>query len=145
MFALVGTAYGGDGVKTFGLPNFQLRIPIGKEDDQPLGILGGTPSVKLLSSQLPAHLHIDSHSVKQKCNNSGGTPSNSAQNNFPATLSSSGATVYNNTDSQGAYTQAFDGTVSQLVVGGNQPHNNMPKYITINYIICYEGVWPQRK
>ena len=30
------------------------------------------------------------------------------------------------------------------VVGGSQPHNNMPPYLTLNFCIALQGVFPAR-
>jgi microcystin-dependent protein len=30
------------------------------------------------------------------------------------------------------------------VTGGNQPHNNMPPFLTMNYIIALYGIFPSR-
>jgi hypothetical protein len=38
LFSLIGTTYGGDGVKTFGLPNLQVKwVPVTPEDLRPFG------------------------------------------------------------------------------------------------------------
>ena len=31
-----------------------------------------------------------------------------------------------------------------LPTGGSQPHNNMPPYLTITFIIALQGIFPQR-
>lgn len=28
--------------------------------------------------------------------------------------------------------------------GGDQPHNNLPPYLVLNFCIAYDGIFPQR-
>lgn len=28
--------------------------------------------------------------------------------------------------------------------GGNQPHNNMQPFVAMNFIICLDGIYPQK-
>jgi microcystin-dependent protein len=28
--------------------------------------------------------------------------------------------------------------------GGGQPHNNLPPYLTLTFIIALQGIWPTR-
>ena len=35
-------------------------------------------------------------------------------------------------------------TASTSVSGGNQPHNNMPPYLVLNYVIALQGIFPSR-
>src|SRR6476661_6056725 len=63
LFNLIGTTYGGDGQQTFALPDLQGRIPVhaGAGSDgitYQLGEKGGTETVTLTTSQIPAHTHI---------------------------------------------------------------------------------------
>ena len=62
LFALLGTTYGGNGQSTFGLPNLQGRLPVHPGQGPglspySLGETDGAPSVTLLTSEMPAHLH----------------------------------------------------------------------------------------
>src|SRR5215472_10005321 len=58
LFNLIGTTYGGDGQSTFALPNLQSRVPIHVGPGFALGQSGGTESVTLTTSQIPAHSHV---------------------------------------------------------------------------------------
>src|SRR5215831_13790021 len=58
LFNLIGTTYGGDGQETFALPNLQSRIPVHVGPGFALGQSGGTESVTLTVSQIPAHSHV---------------------------------------------------------------------------------------
>lgn len=57
LFAVIGNAYGGDGVTTFALPNSSGRVMRGAGPDNALGSTGGADSVTLSASQMPAHTH----------------------------------------------------------------------------------------
>jgi microcystin-dependent protein len=62
LFALLGTTYGGDGISTFGLPDFRGRIGLGMGQgpglsDYLLGTPSGTENVTLTVDQIPSHDH----------------------------------------------------------------------------------------
>src|ERR1700704_5316548 len=62
LFSLLGTTYGGDGKSTFALPDMQGNAPmhpgqgIGLSQHD-LGETGGSETVTLLESEIPAHPH----------------------------------------------------------------------------------------
>ena len=64
LFALLGTTYGGDGVSTFGLPDFRGRKPVvrgtlaGSTDELVLGEKPGAETVTLTPDNLPPHQHM---------------------------------------------------------------------------------------
>src|SRR5437868_1254576 len=57
LFTLLGTTYGGDGQNTFALPDLRSRIPIHTGNGVTLADTGGTESVTLTVTQIPAHTH----------------------------------------------------------------------------------------
>ena len=62
LFALFGTAYGGDGTTTFSLPNLQGTAIVGAGTGpglptQVLGVATGSTTITLSNSQIPAHDH----------------------------------------------------------------------------------------
>src|SRR5215210_989713 len=62
LFSLLGTFYGGDGKSTFALPNLMGSAPMHQGQaaggsDWPLGAQSGTPTVTLLTSEIPVHTH----------------------------------------------------------------------------------------
>jgi microcystin-dependent protein len=134
VFALLGTYYGGDGKSTFALPNLQGSFPINQGQgeglsDRVLGEQSGEAYVTLLESEMPAH----THSV-QALDNSGETPvpTNDTLARYP-----------------GAYqTQAQNmSPMNPLAVpvnGRGLPHNNLQPYLTLNYCIALQGVFPSR-
>lgn len=140
LFSLLGTNYGGDGRSTFGLPNLQGMGPLHAGGSQGPGLspyivgqTGGEQAVTLLASQLPSHTHGVS------AGSSGGlsSPTNNVwasgiRGRSPAYAASSGSNV---NMSPAAISTA----------GGGQPHNNMPPYLCMNFIIALQGVFPARQ
>src|SRR5215216_4213143 len=62
LFSLLGTTYGGDGKSTFALPDLQGRAPMHPGQGpglslHDLGETGGSETVTLLESEIPAHAH----------------------------------------------------------------------------------------
>lgn len=137
LFSLLGTIYGGDGRTTFGLPDLRGRTPIHKGagpglSNNSLGSRGGTENNYLSVSQLPAHTHI----AQINASSDAGEDS-SAAGNF---LGESSSDLY--TSSSG--TPMGSGSVTVGNTGNNQSVNNRPPYLTLNYIICLQGVFPSR-
>src|SRR5215469_2902451 len=58
LFSILGTTYGGDGMRTFGLPNLQGRTPMHVGNGIVLGEQGGETAHTLNISELPAHNHV---------------------------------------------------------------------------------------
>ncbi|HTZ44401.1 MAG TPA: tail fiber protein [Jatrophihabitans sp.] len=127
LFNLIGTTYGGDGVNTFALPNLQSRIPVHQGQNYPLGMMAGAESVTLTSQQLPVHTH------QAAANGQTGTLNPPAGNVWAAWTQSGYASAAPTTQLTAA---------SLTPSGGNQPHDNMPPYLVINFIISLFGIYP---
>ncbi len=144
LFSLLGTYYGGDGVRTFGLPNLQGRVPIHQGNGAGLspytiGAASGTESVTLLTPQIPAHNHLMGVS-----NQSGSVadPTNSilAQGNSGTGREAVAVSDYVST--------AATGTLAPMAIqpaGGSQPHSNIQPYLCVNFIIATQGIYPPRQ
>ena len=136
LFALLGTTYGGDGVQTFALPDLRGRVPMHFGQGPGLtprtqGEKSGSETVTLLQNQMPAHNHL-----LNAAGNAGNTTS--PQNALPA-ASGDGSTPYS--------TANPDTTMNPLatgITGGSQPHENMPPYLVVNFIISLNGIFPSR-
>ncbi len=133
LFSLIGTTYGGDGVNTFGLPNLQGRIPVhqgtGSQGTFVIGQEAGTETVTLQISQMPAHAHM------LNAQSGGGTqpsPSGGVWANSPLDQFSTAAPT----------TQMASSSLQ--VSGGSQPHDNMPPFLCINFVISLFGIYPSR-
>jgi microcystin-dependent protein len=128
LFSLIGTTYGGDGQVTFALPDLRGRVIVHQGNNHVIGEMAGTESVTLTSSQIGAHNHLVA------CSSAKGTVANPG-GNVPAASATAQYMSAPNTSMNGSAVGP---------AGGNQPHNNMPPYLVVNYIICYEGIYPQR-
>ena len=137
LYALLGTVYGGDGKSTFALPNMQGSAPMhwGQGpglSDHSIGEAYGTETVTLLQSEIPAHVHAVQASIEY-------SESKSPDNKAFATSSNG------NIFSPGNGLQQVTMSPSTLSTeGGSLPHNNMMPYLTLNFCIALEGVFPQR-
>lgn len=127
LFSLVGTTYGGDGVNTFALPNLQSRIPVHQGSGYPLGSMGGVEQVALTQQQLPVHSHQANAATS---GNPQAGPAGNVWRDFG--ISSYSTSAPNATMNPTALTAS----------GGGQPHDNMPPYLVINFIISLFGIWP---
>jgi microcystin-dependent protein len=136
LFSLLGTTYGGDGKSTFALPDLQGAIPMHPSQGpglslHDLGEQGGSDTVTLLVSEIPLHSHV---------------------------LNASSADAYARIP-EGEQFAAGLGGVAQYAplgpqttlhpsaitpTGGAQPHNNLQPYLTLNFCIALQGVFPPR-
>lgn len=128
LYALIGTTYGGDGVQTFAIPDLRGRTPVGQGGNYPIGMLSGTESVSLTSTQMPAHSH-------PLVANGTGTESTPIRNFMGA---APGLNQYSN----GATGVMNPQSVS--LSGNSMPHDNMQPYLVLNYSIIIEGIFPPR-
>lgn len=143
LFSLIGTTYGGDGKTTFALPNLQGRVPMQAGagpglTHRPQGSVEGSPTVTLLSSEMPAHTHVPM-SVDQPGNTNDPTGAVWAQSIPQGKIRKTQAPLY------GPFGNTVNMNVGALSVsGGGQPHNNMQPYLALSFIICLEGIFPPR-
>jgi microcystin-dependent protein len=142
LFTLIGTTYGGDGQTTFALPDFRGRAPISVSSGNSMGQMGGTETVTLTVSQIPAHRHpMQVVNVPGTTNvpSPGVMPAKAADIEFP------GGTKQVMTyakDNAGGEIQANPQSVNPQ--GFSQPHDNMKPFVGINYIISLYGIFPQQ-
>lgn len=142
LFSLLGTTYGGDGRSTFALPNLQGRVPIHQGQGPGLsshvmGEIGGEERHTLSTTEMPMHNHAGT--VTMACNTGQGT-SNSPVGNVLA-ADGSGLPQFHSVANG---TMASAGSVTTSVAGGSQSHNIMQPYLTVNFCIALEGIFPSR-
>ncbi len=128
LFSLLGTVYGGDGIRNFQLPNMQARIPLHTGNGFALGQHGGERLHALTLAELPSHKHTPkAASVANTASPAG------------AVWANNGATVYS--------TAASDTAMSTTAIksqGAGVPHENEAPYLVLNFIIALVGVFPSR-
>jgi microcystin-dependent protein len=135
LYSLLGTTYGGDGKSTFALPDLQGRAPMHPGQGpglspHDLGETGGSETVTLLESEIPAH---SQHLRASQADALERTPGRQ--------MVATGISI-------GMY--AAPGSTTQLSpamltpTGGNQPHNNLQPYLTCYFCIALQGDFPQR-
>ncbi len=136
LFSLLGTTYGGNGQSNFALPDLQGSVPMHPGQGpglslHDLGEVGGAATVTLLESEMPVHAH--GVTVSQ-----GDAISISPENNLFAT-GIGGIAAY------APLAQApLTPSVLLPAAGGGLPHNNMQPYLTLNFCIALQGVFPPR-
>lgn len=135
LFSLIGTTYGGDGQTTFALPDLRSRAALHQGQgpglsSYVLGQSGGAETVTLNVGQLPPHSH------PALGNSSAGTGPNPAG----AVWASSPANIY----AAGAAANAAMSATAISASGGGQPHDNMLPFVTLNFCIALEGIYPSQ-
>ena len=129
LFSILGTTYGGNGVQTFALPDLRGRAAMNASSANPLGTVGGTETVALLSAQMPAH----THSVNAVTT----APTVPSPSNALWAAAASG-NQYAATTNASMSPSAMGGT------GGSQPHGNMQPSTVLNFVIALQGIFPSR-
>jgi microcystin-dependent protein len=137
LFALLGTTYGGDGKSTFALPDLQGSAAMQPGQGQglslrDLGEMSGVDSITLLVSEIPLHTHTAFANPFQ-----GDTVVPSTDR---ALAESTGGSLY----VTGSPTLSTMATQALPPAGGGLPHNNMQPYLTLNFCIALQGIFPQR-
>jgi microcystin-dependent protein len=135
LFSLLGTTYGGNGKSNFALPNCQGNAPMHPGQGpglslHDLGETGGSETVTLLESEIPSHSHGLTASLAD------------ARERQPASqlfAAGIGVAMY---ATPGAMTPLSDSALTPA--GGDQPHNNLQPYLTLNFCIALQGVYPPR-
>jgi microcystin-dependent protein len=136
LFSLLGTTYGGDGKSTFALPNMQGNTPMQPGQGQglslrDLGEMSGVESITLLTSEIPQHTHA--------CRVVTDPGDLQGPSNTRAIARSSNGFAY--------VTGPIDSMMAPEMLppaGGGLPHNNMQPYLTLNFCIAMQGIFPQR-
>ena len=137
LFSLLGTTYGGNGKSNFALPDLEGRAPMHPGQGpglslHDLGETGGSETVTLLESEIPAHSH-----ALMAVGGFNGT-NNAPDIGVPA-KGDAGLLPY--TPTGPLVTMAPEAIAP---AGGDQPHNNMMPYLTFYFCIALQGVFPPR-
>ena len=135
LFSLLGTAFGGNGVSTFALPDLRGRVPLASGQglgltDRARGNVLGFETHTLIGPEMPAHTHSLGASA---ANGNNDAAAGNVMARSPAAIPQFHVT---------ADTTLHSATVGKS--GGSQPHNNMQHYLALNFIIALQGVYPSQ-
>lgn len=140
LFSILGTTYGGDGIKTFALPDLRGRLPVGAGQGPGLspynlGQPTGVENVTLTVGNMPAHSHTMMASADTPVQNTasgGALASNTRATNPPMpNIYAANANPVNMGSGTG-------------ITGGGQPLNIVQPVLGMNFIICLYGEFPSR-
>ncbi|MBV8192874.1 MAG: phage tail protein [Alphaproteobacteria bacterium] len=148
LFSLLGTTFGGDGMRTFALPDLRGRTPIGQGrggglSPRPIGELVGEESHTLLISETPYHVHnlwtLNDSDTSSNVN----TPD-------PTVLLAKAAAA--DPDGKSLTMTPYypigqpNLPMAPTAIGstGGQAHLNMMPYLALNVCIALQGLYPER-
>ncbi|HEY0426271.1 MAG TPA: tail fiber protein [Pyrinomonadaceae bacterium] len=137
LFSLLGTTFGGNGQTTFALPDLRGRVANGAGQgpglsNYDLGEVSGTENTTLTINQMPAH----QHTIVVNVNSSEGGQ-NSPQNTF---LGKTDPGIYAATSDNTHMGQQPPTGIS----GGSQPFSILQPFLTLNFCIALQGIFPSR-
>jgi len=136
LFSLLGTTYGGNGINNFALPNLMGAAPMHPGQGpglslHDLGETGGSEAVTLIASEIPSHTH--------------GIPCESSEVGAQPAAATFARSDYDRPPAYSANSPDVSMSPAMLTTsGGGQPHNNMSPYLTLNFCIALQGVFPPR-
>jgi microcystin-dependent protein len=134
LFSLLGTQFGGDGVTTFALPDMRGRVALHQGQGSGLtahtvGQTGGAETVTLTSAQMPNHTHqLEASSVPATSRHPAG-----------AVLANARAEIYAPAPDETAMNGAAIGHA-----GSSQPVGVAPPFLTLNFCIALQGIFPSQ-
>jgi microcystin-dependent protein len=149
LFSVLGTTYGGDGVRTFGLPDLRSRLPIGTDmfksgTQYPMGAIAGSETVGLLGPQIPSHTHQLRAAAGADLSNNTDTPSGTVSLGASTGVTSGGGSLPVNLYVKDAAAASVLHASAIGMSGGQQAHENRMPSLALNVCICLFGVFPSR-
>ena len=130
LFSLLGTTFGGNGQTNFALPDNRARAPIHVGNSHTLGERAGEAAHTLSISEMPTHTHAASAASE----------SGSALLPTSNLLASGTPQRYHAPDGNLAALNA----ATLPNTGGSQAHENMQPYLTLNFCIALQGIFPSQ-
>lgn len=146
LYSLLGKQYGGDGVKTFNLPDLRGQVPVGQGQYSDatgaaiyqVGNKSGAETVTLTTAQMPAH----SHTTNVVTTGSGNSPVPGANLLAqPGPYQSNPVIAIYAPKGSNAPVALAASTISP---NGGSPHTNMQPWAVTNYCIATTGNYPTR-
>jgi microcystin-dependent protein len=142
LFSILGTSYGGDGESTFALPDLQARFPVHANNGSgatgvssvALGEADGASTVTIDNTTMPTHTH-----TPQAVSFGGSINSPSGAVWAQAQIGRDAEPLYATSGGRAAMSAS-----ALASTGSSQPHNNMPPFLALNFIIALQGIFPAR-
>ena len=128
LFSLLGTTFGGDGRVNFALPDLRGRVPMHVGSGHTLGERGGEQAHTVTLQEMPMHTHVASGTLNTA------TQQTPTANTY---LARGSRPMYG--PAQGLVAMAPQGVTN---AGGSQAHLNMMPFLTLNFIIALQGIFP---
>ena len=125
-FSLLGTTFGGDGRVNFALPDLRGRVPIHVGNGHTLGERAGQETHTVSVNEMPTHLH------PVQVRNTAGTTGGPTDNMIANYLNGFGPATNVTTLAPSEVTNS----------GGSQPHVNLQPFLTLNFAIALQGIFP---
>jgi microcystin-dependent protein len=118
------------------LPDLRGRVPVYQGEGISLGQRGGEETHTLNVSEIPAHFHqMMALAPNDGSGNTNIPTSNFFSNAAPNELYTSGG---------GAPQTAVLNPATITGTGGSQPHENRQPFLTLNFCIALQGIFPSR-
>ena len=133
LFSLLGTTYGGDGRVNFALPDLRGRSPVHAGDGLTLGERGGEEAHALNVNEMPSH----QHRVRASADLANSAVPAGA---LTAAKRRGGLDIYGPAGSANVALHP----AAMSIAGGSQPHLNMQPFLTLNFVIALQGIYPSR-
>lgn len=132
LFSLLGTNFGGNGQTNFGLPDLRARVPIHVGNGHALGETAGEYNHTVSINELPAHVHTSNATSDAHTTN--------PENYQPLATDALFAVVNNLYTGPANTTSLLPSTLANT--GGSQPHANQQPFLTLNFSIALQGIFP---
>lgn len=139
LFSLLGTTYGGNGQTTYALPDLRSRTAMHQGGGHTIGERAGSEAVTLSIASMPTHIHTltgNNAAVSGAAPNTVTATQGSPVGNFWA---DAGKLMY---DTDTPNSAMGPGAVTS--VGGSQPHENRSPFLTLNFCILLQGLFPSQ-
>ena len=117
--------------------------------DYSIGQVGGVETVTLTANQMPTHTHVITPGSLAATARAKNAPGNrqTPVGNVPAIEAAGVTATYSNQapdSSMAPGTIAISGSPTAAAAGGSQPFDNLQPYLTMNYCIALQGIFPSR-
>lgn len=148
LFSLLGTTYGGDGIRTFQVPDLRSSLTMGQGNGPGLtprviGEVGGEENHTLLVTETPLHIHALAAAPNVDVTTNVNIPGPTVGLAQTVGKDKNGGVIAVNlyaVDASPNQPMALEAVGST----GGQPHTNLMPYNTMNFCIATVGAFPSR-